>query len=456
MICPHCAFPNEAGTRVCKKCHRPIKTPATAPVDKSTAGSQNGSPAWMQAPSSTPPAPEIAPPSVNDMPTPSEEDPAAAKDAGRVPKPSSTAAPAPGAGETTARPAEKVATCLAEAREKEQGGDLRGAFLACQSLLIDNYGDIPAPALASLYTHMGQISKRQGKEERARKYEEKAALLRRPAVKKPAAKPAQAPGPKPPQVTETKPPQTTEPEPQPPAEPQPTEIKGGSATEVPLEERQQGEAADSSIEKALSRAIEQSAPAESSQQARDEEPEESIKPAPATDQPEAASQQAGSLTEPATGVRLALAAGFWSRLAAFLLDTLIVTSVVMGMMVLSSVLLSEQAVSAFKFFTQKLSTLVLALSILVFFLLAYLTIFAYYGGQTAGMMLMGLRVVKLDGHSITPFQAVRRALGMLLAAIPGLAGFLWAAFDLNRRGWHDYIGGTLVVHIQPGTSEVAS
>jgi hypothetical protein len=136
MICPHCAFPNEPKTRVCVKCHRPLDQSAKDdPPDKKTPG-------WFQAPASKPPAPKSA------------EDQA-------------SAAPL----------SENVAACLKNAHAKEEGGDLRGAFLGCQSLLIDNYGNIPNADMASLYLYMSRVSVKQDKKERALKYLKKARTL---------------------------------------------------------------------------------------------------------------------------------------------------------------------------------------------------------------------------------------------------------------------------------------
>jgi uncharacterized RDD family membrane protein YckC len=140
---------------------------------------------------------------------------------------------------------------------------------------------------------------------------------------------------------------------------------------------------------------------------------------------------------------------------AFVIDTMVVGVVVVVMMLISSLVLGHGALEAFDYFFQQLSTLMAAIFVFVLLLLTYHTIFTIFGGQTVGKMLLDLRVVGLDGHSVSTVGALRRALGMLLAGFPGLAGFLWTAFDLNRRGWHDYIGGTLVVHVHPKEMKAA-
>ena len=66
-----------------------------------------------------------------------------------------------------------------------------------------------------------------------------------------------------------------------------------------------------------------------------------------------------------------------------------------------------------------------------------------------GKVLMGLQVLHQAGHALTTWQVFRRMLGMLLSALPGLAGFLWVGFDQRRRGWHDHIGQSLVIRVQP-------
>jgi uncharacterized RDD family membrane protein YckC len=67
-------------------------------------------------------------------------------------------------------------------------------------------------------------------------------------------------------------------------------------------------------------------------------------------------------------------------------------------------------------------------------------------GQTFGMMYAGLRVVSIySDHEMNLVQALVRTLGHLPAALPLGGGFVWAAFDKNQRGLHEYMSGTQVV-----------
>ena len=70
-------------------------------------------------------------------------------------------------------------------------------------------------------------------------------------------------------------------------------------------------------------------------------------------------------------------------------------------------------------------------------------------GETPGMRCLGIRVVTPDGKLPTRGQALRRLVGMVLCAIPAGAGFLFVLVDDRRRGLHDRLAHTLVVHRDP-------
>jgi uncharacterized RDD family membrane protein YckC len=67
-------------------------------------------------------------------------------------------------------------------------------------------------------------------------------------------------------------------------------------------------------------------------------------------------------------------------------------------------------------------------------------------GQTPGSRLMRITVrTDDDGDVLRPRRAAIRFVGLVLAAIPLLAGFLPILFDARRRGLHDMLAGTVVV-----------
>lgn len=72
-------------------------------------------------------------------------------------------------------------------------------------------------------------------------------------------------------------------------------------------------------------------------------------------------------------------------------------------------------------------------------------------GRTPGMMLLGLRVVKINGDPPGVWRSVVRAFGYWVSAILML-GFLWIVVDERRQGFHDKLAGTVVVYDWPGRS----
>jgi len=309
-----------------------------------------------------------------------------------------------------------VREVLAEAEIKEAAGDLRAAFLACQSLVIDRFGSLDEGQLLALYLMMGRVSLRQGKWERARKYLHKAHSLE-PGAAGLAELMSEA------------------------------EHQSASAPPPPAAVVLEPDDAFETPEEAPAPAVPASAPSP-------------LAPAvPAAAPPPLAPAVPAAAPPPLALVgegRLVWAAGFWARALAFALDVVLLVGLQLGMIVLGSALLGPGPAEALAALGADPVSLGVVLGLFLGLLFAYLTIFARFGGQTVGKMLLGLRVVRLDGHGLESLQALRRLGGMLLAGLPGLAGFLWVAFDVERRGWHDRVGGTLVVRVRPPRAALAA
>lgn len=88
-------------------------------------------------------------------------------------------------------------------------------------------------------------------------------------------------------------------------------------------------------------------------------------------------------------------------------------------------------------------------------LLLLLLSFSYFaflygvGGASLGKYLMGLRIRNRNGRRISGRQAIIRTLAYALSALPIYLGFINILFDNRRRGWHDILAGTVVVHSWP-------
>jgi uncharacterized RDD family membrane protein YckC len=87
---------------------------------------------------------------------------------------------------------------------------------------------------------------------------------------------------------------------------------------------------------------------------------------------------------------------------------------------------------------------------------AYLSVFWSLTGQTPGMRFMGIRVSDRRGATPGLTRSLRRLVGFYLAAIPLGAGFLLVLVDDRRRGLHDRLAGTLVIHDHQASSRRGS
>ncbi|MGZ6213602.1 MAG: RDD family protein, partial [Candidatus Limnocylindria bacterium] len=81
----------------------------------------------------------------------------------------------------------------------------------------------------------------------------------------------------------------------------------------------------------------------------------------------------------------------------------------------------------------------------VLWTMAYFVVFWSTTGQTPGDRLMQIRVVAAKGERLKPRRALLRFVGLILAALPLLAGYALILFDSQRRGLQDRIARTVVV-----------
>ena len=77
---------------------------------------------------------------------------------------------------------------------------------------------------------------------------------------------------------------------------------------------------------------------------------------------------------------------------------------------------------------------------------AYFVLFWSAAGQTPGMRLLRLRVLRPDGKPPSLGRALVRMVGLVLAIVPLFAGFIPVLFTAQRRGLPDFLAGTVVVY----------
>ncbi len=122
-------------------------------------------------------------------------------------------------------------------------------------------------------------------------------------------------------------------------------------------------------------------------------------------------------------------AGFWIRLLALGIDTILVLFVV-----------------------RILPWVHVRPGLCLFLLAIYGAILWKLRGTTVGGSICHLKVVRLDDRPLDWTAAIVRVLSCLLSlAVIGL-GFIWVAFDNDKQSWHDKIVGTVVVKVPKGIS----
>ena len=122
-------------------------------------------------------------------------------------------------------------------------------------------------------------------------------------------------------------------------------------------------------------------------------------------------------------------AGFWIRVAAALLDLILIGIVTL------------MVKSIFYGFGAGF----------IFWVTLYHVLMWKYKGTTVGGVICALKVVRIDDRPLDWSIAIVRALSSFLSLVAGL-GFIWVAFDDEKQSWHDKIAGTTIVKVPKGTA----
>jgi uncharacterized RDD family membrane protein YckC len=170
-------------------------------------------------------------------------------------------------------------------------------------------------------------------------------------------------------------------------------------------------------------------------------PPDPNQPVPQGAQPLYTWQQPDEVAGPAPGIRWA---GYGARLVAYILDGLVIAGLTIAasivLLILLAIFLSggSNGLAAV--------TGLVWVAVIIVLTLAYFPYFWSRGGQTPGMRVLRIRVVRdRDGGPVTGGQAVIRLVGYWISGAAFYLGYIWIFIDGRRRGWHDLIAGTVVV-----------
>jgi Mce-associated membrane protein len=173
------------------------------------------------------------------------------------------------------------------------------------------------------------------------------------------------------------------------------------------------------------------------------QPAPPVQPAPQV-QPAYWQGGGGQEAGPAPGV---LFASYGTRFIAYVVDSFLIGLIVAALWIVLALVLgvtsSDGGVSAAGGFAS-----IVLVGVIVIASVAYFPYFWQRSGQTPAMKWLGIRVVRdRDGGPVTWGSGILRFIGYTINSIVfGLPiGWLWPLWDKRHRGWHDLIGGTVVI-----------
>lgn len=141
-------------------------------------------------------------------------------------------------------------------------------------------------------------------------------------------------------------------------------------------------------------------------------------------------------------------AGFFVRMAAFIIDNIIVwcglllIRIPFGIMSLAS---PDNFLVKDFIFQYSVIDIVLYLAGCAYFILM-----TYYSGSTVGKRLMHIKVISCEDRKLTFFEvAFRETIGRFLAGIIVDAGYIMVGVDKDKRGFHDILADTRVIYEHP-------
>ena len=131
-------------------------------------------------------------------------------------------------------------------------------------------------------------------------------------------------------------------------------------------------------------------------------------------------------------------AGFWIRVVAAVIDTVLILLVIMPLLLSiygRNYLFSESWIQG-------------GWDVLLNYIFPALVciLFWTYKSATLGKMMVNIKIVDATtGGKLTARQSFIRYLGYYVSIIPLLLGLIWVGIDKRKQGFHDKIAGTVVI-----------
>lgn len=133
-------------------------------------------------------------------------------------------------------------------------------------------------------------------------------------------------------------------------------------------------------------------------------------------------------------------AGFWIRVAATLIDTVLLMLITVPLLTYTSGWNS--------FFDSARGLVAGVADFLISYIVPAVAIVVLWMHRqaTPGKMIVSAKIVDAKtGGPLTAGQSIGRYLGYFVSTIPFGLGLIWVAFDQKKQGWHDKLAGTVVI-----------
>ena len=140
-------------------------------------------------------------------------------------------------------------------------------------------------------------------------------------------------------------------------------------------------------------------------------------------------------------------AGFWTRVGASLLDSILLVLLTVP---LTLAIYGEISPSDPNALTQGPA------DILINWVFPVIAVIAFwiYRSATPGKMALKVKIIDAKtGGRPSVLQFIGRYFAYIISAIPLGLGYIWVGIDQQKRAWHDMLAGTLVVYKNSQTPE---
>ena len=139
--------------------------------------------------------------------------------------------------------------------------------------------------------------------------------------------------------------------------------------------------------------------------------------------------------------------GFWARVAATLIDTLLLCAITWPILTAAygmAYWMDERAIKG-------------PLDFVLNYVFPFFAVVMFWMSKqaTPGKMAMSARIVDAKtGGKPSKLQCIGRALATIISSLPFCVGLIWVAFDPKKQAWHDKLAGTVVIRPKKKTEEV--